>query len=144
MNGREPKRSEKMPASGATTIEAPVHTSSFKPACSGVLPSTFCMYWERKKIEPNMPKYMLSETTFVTAKERLAKKLIGSIGSRARRSHTTNAASSRAPTDQRGEDRRGRPAERLRAHEAEHDPEGARAGEQQTRQVERAVGAAAL
>src|SRR5208283_5150962 len=77
MNGRLPRRSEKTPARGATTIVAPVHTSSFSPACSGVLPRTSCMYWERKKIEPNMPKYMLSDTTFVTAKERLAKKYIG-------------------------------------------------------------------
>ena len=37
MNGRLPKRSEKTPASGATTIVAPVQTSSFRPACSGVL-----------------------------------------------------------------------------------------------------------
>src|ERR1035441_5703935 len=66
MNGRLPRRSENTPARGATTIVAPVHTSSFSPACRGVLPSTFCMYWERKKIEPNMPKYMLSEATLVT------------------------------------------------------------------------------
>ena len=32
MKGRLPKRSEKTPASGATTIVAPVHTSSFSPA----------------------------------------------------------------------------------------------------------------
>ncbi len=86
MNRRLPKRSEKMPASGATTIVPPVHTSSLRPAWKGVLPSTFCMYWERKKIEPNMPKYMVSEATLVTAKERLAKKDIGSIGSAVRRS----------------------------------------------------------
>src|SRR5271166_6158392 len=97
MNGRLPRRSEKTPASGATIIEAPVHTSSFRPACSGVFPSTFCMYCERKKIEPNMPKYMLSEATFVTAKERLLKKDIGSMGSRARSSHATNPPSSAAP-----------------------------------------------
>ncbi len=97
MNRRLPKRSEKTPASGATTIEAPVHTSSFSPACRGVLPSTFCMYWDRKKIEPNMPKYMLSEATFVTAKERLAKNDIGSIGSAARSSQATKLASRTAP-----------------------------------------------
>jgi hypothetical protein len=44
MKGRLPKRSENTPAKGATTIVAPVHTSSFRPACSGVFPSTFCMY----------------------------------------------------------------------------------------------------
>ena len=91
MNGRLPKRSEKTPASGATTIVAPVHTSSFRPACSGVFPSTFCMYCERKKIEPNIPKYMLSEATLVTAKERLAKNDIGSIGSLVRSSQHDEA-----------------------------------------------------
>src|SRR5271154_3814757 len=91
MNGRLPKRSEKMPAKGATSIVAPVHTSSFRPACRGVFPRTFCMYWERKKIEPNIPKYMLREATLVTAKERLAKKDMGSIGSGGRRSKTTKA-----------------------------------------------------
>jgi hypothetical protein len=48
--------------------------------------STFWRYWLRKKIEPNMPKYIASETVFVTAKLRLAKKLIGSIGSSVRAS----------------------------------------------------------
>jgi hypothetical protein len=66
-----------MPASGETTIEAPVHASSLTPAWSGEFPSTFCMYWLRKKIEPNMPKYIDSETAFVTAKLRLAKNDIG-------------------------------------------------------------------
>jgi hypothetical protein len=66
MKSRLPNRSEKMPASGATSIVAPVHTSSLRPACRGVLCSTFCMNWLRKKIEPNIPKYMLSETTLVT------------------------------------------------------------------------------
>ena len=28
------------------------------------------MYWERKKIDPNIPKYMLKEATFVTANDR--------------------------------------------------------------------------
>ena len=97
MNRRLPKRSEKIPASGATTIVPPVHTSSLSPAWKGVLPSTFCMYWERKKIEPNMPKYMVSEATLVTAKERLAKNVIGSIGSGVRRSQATKPASSAAP-----------------------------------------------
>src|SRR6202035_6056720 len=86
MKGRLPMRSEKTPARGATTIVAPVQTSSFRPACRGVLWSTFCKYWERKKIEPNIPKYMLREATLVTAKERLAKKHIGSMGSRVRSS----------------------------------------------------------
>ena len=45
--------------------------ASARPA--GVLPSTFWMYWVRKKIEPNIPKYIASETTLVTAKQRLAK-----------------------------------------------------------------------
>ena len=62
MNSRLPKRSEKKPASGETTIVAPVHTRSLTPACSGELPSTFCRNWLRKKIEPNIPKYIASET----------------------------------------------------------------------------------
>ena len=145
MNGRLPKRSEKMPAKGATSIVAPVHTSSFRPACRGVLPSTFCMYWERKKIEPNIPKYMLSEATLVTANERLAKKAIGSIGSRVRRSHDDEGRpAGRAAGRSRREDRGARPAERLCAHEAEHDSERARRGERQAGQVERPVGPAAL
>ena len=144
MNRRLPKRSEKMPASGATTIVAPVQTSSFSPAWKGVLPSTFCMYCERKKIEPNMPKYMVSEATLVTAKERLAKKDIGSIGSAVRSSTTTKAISS---SDVRRRARRARgagPAERLRAHEAEDDAEQAAGTERKAAQVERAVWAAAL
>ena len=98
MNSRLPKRSEKMPASGETTIVAPVQTSSLTPACSGVLPSTFCRNWLRKKIEPNIPKYIASETTLVTAKPRLAKNssaASGRVGAQLVRS--TNATTSTAP-----------------------------------------------
>jgi hypothetical protein len=56
------------------------------PACSGEFPSTFWMNWLRKKIDPNIPKYIASEMTLVTAKPRRAKKLIGSIGESVRRS----------------------------------------------------------
>ena len=97
MNQRGPNFSLKMPASGATTIVAPVQTSSFRPACSGELPSTFCMNWLRKKIEPNMPKYIAIETTLVTAKLRLAKNCIGSIGDSVRSSWRTKAASRTTP-----------------------------------------------
>ena len=86
MKGRLPQRSEKKPASGETIIVAPVHTSSFRPAWNGVFPSTFWRNWLRKKIEPNIPKYIASETTLVTAKPRLAKKFSGSIGSLVRSS----------------------------------------------------------
>ena len=78
-------------------IVAPVQTRIFSPAWSGVLWRTFCMNCERKKIDPNIPKYMVSEAKLVTAKARLEKNAIGSIGSRARRSHTTKTASSAAP-----------------------------------------------
>ncbi len=97
MNRRLPKRSEKKPASGETTIVAPVHTRSLTPACSGVFPSTFCRNWLRKKIEPNIPKYMASDTALVTAKPRRAKKLIGSIGASVRRSWTMKAIVSATP-----------------------------------------------
>ena len=86
MNQRLPRRWEKYPASGETTMVAPVQTSSLRPACSGELCSTFCMNWLRKKIEPNIPKYMASETALATLKDRWAKKRIGSIGSRVRSS----------------------------------------------------------
>ncbi len=102
------------------------------------------MYWERKKIEPNIPKYMLSDTTFVTAKERRAKNSIGSIGSRARSSQPTNAPSSSDAGDQAGEHASLRPAERLRAHEPEDDAERARGAEHQPGEVQRAVRAVAL
>ena len=55
------------------------------------------MNWLRKKIEPNMPKYIASETTLVTAKLRLAKNRIGSIGARARSSQATKAATKASP-----------------------------------------------
>ena len=96
MNGRLPSRSENIPANGATSIVAPVHTSIFSPACSGVLPSTSCRYWARKKIDPNIPKYIVSDATFVTANARLVKNTIGSIGSRARRSHRTKGRRGRS------------------------------------------------
>ena len=67
------------------------------PACSGELPSTFWKNWLRKKIEPNIPKYIASETTLVTAKPRLAKNSIGSIGASERSSLITNATTSAAP-----------------------------------------------
>ena len=86
-----------MPASGAVTIVAPVHTSTFRPASRGELRSTSCRNCDRKKIDPNIPKYMVSDAKLVTANARREKNAIGSIGSRARRSHTTNAASSTAP-----------------------------------------------
>ena len=59
-----------------------------------------------------MPKYMVSETTLVTAKLRLAKKRMGSIGSAARNSQATNALSSRA-ADQHAQDDGTGPTQRL-------------------------------
>ena len=48
--------------------------------------STFCRNWLRKKIEPNIPKYIASETALVTVNDRLAKNRIGSIGDSVRSS----------------------------------------------------------
>ena len=76
---------------------APVQTSSLIPACSGVLPSTFCRYWLMKKIDPNIPKYIDRDTALVTAKLRRVKNSIGNIGSLLRNSTTTNAITSTTP-----------------------------------------------
>ena len=84
--GHEPARPEALREDAgerATIIVAPVQTSSLTPACSGEFPSTVWMNWLRKKIEPNIPKYIASDTALVTAKRRLAKNSIGSIGDRA-------------------------------------------------------------
>src|SRR6476619_6571629 len=85
------------PATGETTITAPVQTSSLTPACSGEVCRTFWRNWLRKKIEPNIPKYIAIETALVTAKLRLVKKLIGSIGSEVRSSCQMKATSSAVP-----------------------------------------------
>src|SRR6266550_2989347 len=50
-----------------------------------------------RKIEPNIPKNMNSEETFVSAKVRFRKKRIGSIGAGARSSQSTNSTSTIAP-----------------------------------------------
>jgi hypothetical protein len=50
-----------------------------------------------KKTEPNIPKYIDSETTLVTAKLRRLKKAIGSIGSSVRSSCRMNPTSSSVP-----------------------------------------------
>ncbi len=78
-------------------MTAPVQTRSLTPACSGVLCSTFWRNWLRKKIEPNIPKYIAIDTALVTANPRLAKNCIGSMGSEVRSSCQTNAASSPVP-----------------------------------------------
>ena len=74
MNGRLPSARRRRPrAAPRPSSRRSTRAASGRPA-AGVLCSTFCRYCERKKIEPNIPKYMLSEATLVTAKERLAKK----------------------------------------------------------------------
>ena len=123
---------------------APVQTSSFSPAWNGELPSTFCRYWLMKKIEPNMPKYIASDTTFVTAKLRRLKKAIGSIGSELRSSWATNATSSTTPAASEMTTSTARPAERLGADQPEDQAEQAGGCEPESGQVEPALGAVAL
>src|SRR3954465_15339013 len=86
-----------MPATGAVTAVAPVQTSIRTPASKGEKPITSCANWVSRKIDPNVPKYMKNETPFVTANVRLGNRASGGIGSGARRSQATNAASTASP-----------------------------------------------
>ena len=97
MNGLPPMRSERAPAIGATNIGIAVQGSTRNPASSGVYP---CAVWKNcvsRKIDPNIPKYMKRDDAFAAENARLRKNRMGSIGSVARRSQATKAASSIAP-----------------------------------------------
>src|ERR687884_422914 len=83
-----------------------------------------------RKIEPNVPKYMKNDTAFVTANARWRKRSTGSIGCAARRSQTTNAASSAAPGEA-AHDRRAAPPLGLAADEPEDEAEQPRGDERE-------------
>ena len=97
-----------------------------------------------RKIDPKVPKYMKNDTALVTAKVRLRKRPIGTIGSLARSSHATKAASRTAPPASDDDDQRVRPALGLTADEAEDEREEADRGQAEAGQVERARRAVAL
>jgi hypothetical protein len=97
ISGRLPMRSERTPATGATTIGIAVHGSVRIPASSGENP---CATWKNcasRKIAPKLPKYIASDTPLVAAKARFPKKRIGSIGVAVLLSQATNAARSAIP-----------------------------------------------
>src|SRR3954453_20786774 len=92
ISGRDPMRSLRMPAIGATKIGIAVHGSVRSPASSGEYP---CAVWKNcasRKIDPNAPKNIANDTPLVAANARERKSRIGSIGAAARSSHATNAA----------------------------------------------------
>ena len=101
-SGRVPTRSDSRPAMGATRIGMAVHGSVRRPACSGEYPCTVWKNCASRKMEPNIPKYISSDTRLAAVNSRLAKNSIGIIGSPPRRlvssSHATNDATSSPPT----------------------------------------------
>ena len=115
------------------------------PASKAEYPCTVCRNWASRKIDPKMPKFMISETPLVALKARLRNRRSGSIGAGARRSQATNAPEQRdaepraAPSDLRRE-----PALVVAAHDAPDEREEAGAREHEPAHVERAVRAVAL
>ena len=85
------------PAIGATIIGIPVHGSVRRPASSGPYPCAVWKNWLSRKIAPKVPKNIANESPLVALNARERNIRIGSIGSRARNSQRTNAASSRTP-----------------------------------------------
>ena len=87
---------------------------------------------------------MKNDATFAWLNVRLEKKRIGSIGSRARSSQMTNAATSTRADRQGDDDLRARPALAVAADEAPDDAEEAGADEREPAQVEARARAARL
>jgi hypothetical protein len=76
----------------------PVSGRKARPACSGLKPSTPCMYWVRKKNIPNIVPTSNSMVTYAATRSVLANSRSGTIGWLTRRSIATNATSSTTPT----------------------------------------------
>ncbi len=90
-------RSESAPASGATVRNVTVHGTSRSPAASGPWPSPVCISCAKKNTQLNSEANVKKIAALPAEKPRERKKRIGSIGSRARSSHATNAATSSTP-----------------------------------------------
>jgi hypothetical protein len=97
MNGRSPTRSASAPATGAQTNSVTVQGSSIRPASSGPWPSPVWRNWAKKKTAPNSDANVKKIAALPAENARERKKRIGSIGSRARSSHATKAATSSDP-----------------------------------------------
>ena len=91
-----------------------------------------------------MPKYMATDTAFVAEKARFLKKRSGSIGSGVRDSHQQKATTRIAPITIEAMHLARAPAVRVRAHDAEHEPEEAEAAEQEADEIEALVRARRL
>ena len=136
ISGREPIRSERIPAIGATSIGMPVQGSVRRPASSGEYIWTVWKNCASRKIAPKMPNVIARETPLVAANARLRKKRIGSIGAAVRSSCATNATSRAAPTAiEPATSSEPQPA-RVAADDAVDDAEEAGAGERDAREVE--------
>ena len=88
-------------------------------------PSTVCSSCAKKNTPVNSDANVKNIAALPAAKPRERKKRIGSIGSAARSSHATNAATSSAPASQRAEHLRAPPACAVAAHQGEDDAERA-------------------
>ena len=95
-----------------------------------------CSDCESRKIEPNIPKNISTLAPFAAENPRDRNNRIGSIGSSARSSQRTNAASSDAPPISAVEHVGRGPAEGVGAHHGEHHSEQSGACEQHAGDVE--------
>ena len=69
--GRDPIRPASSPAIGATNAGIAVHGRTRSPASNGFRPWTTWKNCESRKIEPNIPKYISSDTALAAANARL-------------------------------------------------------------------------